>query len=252
MPALLVPQPAVGDALAPNSARASVVAQETCSDDVGIQYWGLGDPANGGFLKDPPDYAAGDVIEMYYDLYNNSCTDLSIMVELRGSVSDALIQNGDPNPDQYACLSGCVIPSSSRNQFIRVIWDLGKHPNADEEHVVASITVTAPGDFVDEDTSNNTATSAQFINIVNDPPVEPPDTPTPTLEPTDTPTPEPTDTPTPEPTLTPEPTETPTPESTPTPEPTETPTPEPTPARRNLHQTNTPTPTGHANPDATA
>ena len=244
MPALLVPQPAVGDALAPNSARASVVAQETCSDDVGIQYWGLGDPANGGFLKDPPDYAAGDVIEMYYDLYNNSCTDLSIMVELRGSVSDALIQNGDPNPDQYACLSGCAIPSSSRNQFIRVIWDLGKHPNADEEHVVASITVTAPGDFVDEDTSNNTATSAQFINIVNDPPVEPPDTPTPTLEPTDTPTPEPTDTPTPEPTLTPEPTETPTPESTPTPEPTETPTPEPTPAPTNTPRpTATPTPT---------
>ena len=75
MPALLVPQPAVGDALAPNSARASVVAQETCTDDVSISIdpnWGLGDPST-GTLKDPPDYSEGEDIAIYYTLENASC-----------------------------------------------------------------------------------------------------------------------------------------------------------------------------------
>ena len=47
-------------------------------------------------------------------------------------------------------------------------WDLGKHPNATGEKVVATITIDAPSDFSDTDTSNNSATSTDAINIVND------------------------------------------------------------------------------------
>ena len=164
-----------------------------------------------------------------------AATALTIAIQFSGSVSEAVIN--DSSDDGNDCLTECEIAAKTRLEYQNILWDLALHPNAQKERVVASITINAPDDFGDVDPTNNSVTSAQFINIVNDPPVEPPDTPTPTLEPTDTPTPEPTDTPTPEPTLTPEPTETPTPQSTPTPEPTETPTPEPTPA-----PTNTPTP----------
>ena len=246
LPAMLIPQAAVGDALEPGSAPASAVAQQTCSDDVSIQYWGLGDPANGGFLKDPPDYAAGDTIEMYYTLYNHSCTDLTIIVELRGSVSNAVIQNGGPSSDEYACLAECVIPSLTGYEYIQVIWDLGRHPNAEKEYVVAQVTVNSPDDFTDVAPDNNTVTSGQYINIVNDPPVEPvataTPTPMPTSTPTPTPTPTPTNTPTPTPTATPTPTPTPTATPTNTPTPTPEPTPTPTPAPEPT-ATATPTPT---------
>ena len=239
MPALLVPQPAVGDALAPDSTPASGMAQDTCTDDVSISIdpnWGLGDPST-GTLKDPPDYSEGEDIAIYYTLENASCTALTIAIQFSGSVSEAVIN--DSSDDGNDCLTECEIAAKTRLEYQNILWDLALHPNAQKERVVASITINAPDDFGDVDTTNNSVTSAQFINIVNDPPVEPPDTPTPTLEPTDTPTPEPTDTPTPEPTFTPEPTETPTPESTPTPEPTETPTPEPT---LTPEPTETPTP----------
>ena len=260
LPALLVPQPAVGDALAPDSAPAVVVAQETCTgtDDVSIYIdpsWGLGDPDNQGLLKDPPDYADEENVEIYYNLYNDSCTDLTITVELRGSVSNALIQNRDSNPDEYVCLTGCEVGARAGSDNIRVVWDLGRHPNADKEYVSATVRIDGPEGFTDVDPSNNTVTSGQYINIVNDPPVEPANTPTPTPEPTEeptptpestaTPTPEPTEEPTAIPTATPTPTLTPTPTHTPTPTPTPTntptPTPEPTP-------TNTPTPTATPTP----
>ncbi len=40
LPALLVPDPALGDALAPDGAAAPSVAQETCTDDVLIGNFG--------------------------------------------------------------------------------------------------------------------------------------------------------------------------------------------------------------------
>ena len=250
LPALLVPQPAVGDALAPDSASALEMAQPTCADDVSVfidPEWGLAEPDTGN-LKDPPNYSEGEDIAIYYTLENASCTALTITVQFSGSVSGVVIN--DSSDDGNDCLTECEIPANTRLEYQNILWDLALHPNAQKEHVVASITITSPDDFVDEDTSDNTVTSAQFINIVNDPPVEPPATPTPTPEPTATPTPEPTDTPTPQPTPTPVPTDTPTPEPTkeptPTPEPTEepTPTPEPTP-------TATPEPTPTATPTPT-
>ena len=54
-------------------------------------------------------------------------------------------------------------------------WDLSKHPNATGEKVVATVTVTAPDGFVDANPDNNTATSEQWINIVNEEPDPAPD-----------------------------------------------------------------------------
>lgn len=216
LPALLVPQPAVGDALAPDGMSAAVaVEQDTCTgtDDVSIyidSQWGLADPNNGYMLKDPPDYKDGDDVRIYFNIINSSCHEVSVTVKMTGSVSSATIYTTDPD-DSQTCFSGCNIAAETTFDMGNVGWDLGLHPNAQKERVVASISIASPDDFVDEDTSNNTVTSSQFINIVNDPPVEPPATPTPTPEPTDTPTPEPTHTPTPEPTPTATPTPTPLP-----------------------------------------
>ena len=61
LPALVVPQPAVGDALTPDGTPAPAVAQETCTgtDDVSIfidSQWGLFDFDNGYVtFKDPPE-----------------------------------------------------------------------------------------------------------------------------------------------------------------------------------------------------
>ena len=244
LPALVVPQPAVGDALAPDSAPAVVVAQETCTDDVSIQILGLADRIDWSF-KDPPNYTSDDNLGIFFNVTNHSCQDVSFTVQMAGSVSGSTIFTTDSD-DTHTCFSGCDIAAETTFDMGNVGWDLSRHPNAQKEHVVASITITAPDDFADEDTSNNTVTSAQFINIVNDPPVEPANTPTPSPEPTEepTPTPEPTETPTPEPTEEPTATPTATPTPTLTPTPTHTPTPTPTP-------TNTPTPTPEPTPTAT-
>ena len=73
-----------------------------------------------------------------------------------------------------ACLEGCTI-SPGGTLYGNVGWDLAQHPNTTGEHVVATVTVTSPADFNDADTSNNTATSAQSINIVNEEPDPAPD-----------------------------------------------------------------------------
>ena len=267
LPALLVPQPAAGDAIAPDSAAAMAVAQDTCTDDVSIvidSQWGLSDPNNFYQLKDPPDYKDGDNVEIYFDVNNHSCQAVTVTVAMTGSVSEATIYTSALD-DSQTCFSGCDIDAGKFFTGL-VEWDLARHLNANKEHVVASITIDSPADFTDVDTSNNTVTSAQYINIVNDPPVQPPDTPTPTPTatpvptatptpeptPTPTPTPEPTATPTPTPTATPTPTPTntptPTPTATPTPTPTHTPTPTATPTPT---PTNTPTPTPTATPTPT-
>lgn len=246
LPALVVPQPAVGDALPPDGTPAPAVAQGTCNgtDDVSIEILGLSDFDNNYELKDPPDYQGGANIWIYFDATNHSCQEVSVTVNMTGSVSGATIYT-TTDDDSQTCFSGCNITAEGTFSG-SVGWDLSRHPNAQKEHVIASITITAPDNFADEDTSNNTVTSAQFINIVNDPPVEPANTPTPTPEPTEepTPTPEPTETPTPEPTEEPTATPTATPTPTLTPTPTHTPTPTPTP-------TNTPTPTPEPTPTPT-
>ena len=247
LPALLVPQPAVGDVLAPDGAPASAVAQDTCSDDVSIEILGLADRIDWSF-KDPPDYTSDDNLGIFFNLTNHSCQDVSITVAMKGSVSGATIYTTDSN-DGHTCFSGCDIAAGETFDQGNVGWDLGRHPNAEKEYVVAKVTVNSPDGFTDVDPDNNTVTSAQFINIVNDPPVEPPDTPTqtPTATPTATPTPTPTATATATPTATPTPsatpTHTPTATATATPTPTTAPTPTPT-----ATATATPTPTATPEP----
>ena len=111
------------------------------------------------------------------------------------------------------------------------------------------MTITSPAGFTDVDPSNNTVTSAQYINIVNNPPYVPPATATPT--PTHTPTPTATATPTPTPEATATPTPEPTPTHTPTPTPTNTPTPAATPTPTPVPPTPTPTPTPEPTPTPT-
>ena len=190
------------------------LAQEACSGDVSISIQGLADPNNNYQLKDPPDYKAEDDVRIYFKVnYSDDC-DVDITVELRGSVSDAVIGNADP--DGEACLSGCNIADVA-GSLLQVSWDLENHPNTQGEYVIATVTVDSSSNFTDTDASNNSATSTKFINIVNE---EPAETATPTpVPPTPTPTPvPPTHTPTPVP-----------PTATPTPvPPTPTPTPLPT------------------------
>ena len=133
-------------------------------------------------LKDPPDYKAGDEIRIYYDVFNSSCQDLTITVDLVGSISGAKIHNDDKISDP--CTEGCVIESENR-RYGNAKWDMSKHPNETGEQVVATIKINAPGDFTDTKPDNNSVTSAQSINIVNDPPVVvPAPNPPPAAEPT--------------------------------------------------------------------
>ena len=138
LPALLVPQPAMGDALAPDGAPASGVAQADCTgtDDVEIVIMGLADFDNGYVLKDPPDYEAGASIWIYFDVTNNSCQEVSVTVGMTGSVSKAAIYTTTDPDHSQTCFSGCEI--SAIDKFTgNVGWDLSKHPNASKEKVVA-------------------------------------------------------------------------------------------------------------------
>ena len=247
-------------------APVAMVGQQDCTDDVRIDMQGLFDRLDFTF-KDPPDYTAEDDLGIYFQITNASCRAVDITVGFRGSVSDATIYNRD-GVDKDACLEGCTI-SEGGVFYGNVGWDLGRHPNTRNEYVIGTITIDGPDDFTDETSSNNTATSTEWINIVNPvsatatPTPTPPSTstPTPTATPapaaTNTPTPTPTATPTataaPPATSTPIPTATPTPEaiSTPSPTPTRTATPSAT-ATPMMVATNTPTPTATPTPEATA
>ena len=147
-------------------------AQQGCDrdDDVSVaisDQWGLFERTT-YILKDPPDYKAGDDIGIFYDITNSSCRDVRVTVDLKGSVSKATIHNID-DTDDMACLEGCTINAGDTLNG-NVGWDLGKHPNATDEKVIATVTVTAPAGFVDANPGNNSATSAQAINIVNEAP----------------------------------------------------------------------------------
>ena len=163
--------PAGGAALAPASTPQSASPQQDCANDVSVtisSQWGVVEPDT-YTLKDPPDYKAGDNIRIYYDVTNFSCSiPVDVTVELRGSESDALIHNADET-DVMACLEGCTI-NAGEPLYGNVGWDLANHPNAQGEKVVATVTVTAPDDFGDANPENNTVTSEQWINIVNEEP----------------------------------------------------------------------------------
>ena len=142
----------------------SAAPQQSCVDDVSITV----DAVWEGFtytLADPPDYADGDDIWIAYTVSNNSCGEITVTVTLAGSVSEATIHDADGST--APCADGCTIAAGSP-EYGTVQWDLGQHPNATGEKVVATVTIDAPSDFSDTDTSNNSATSTDAINIVND------------------------------------------------------------------------------------
>ena len=153
-----------GQASLPTEVVEGAVLQQDCVDDVSVKDVGIYDSDYD--LDEPPDYASDAQIVIYYDVTNSSCRNVTVTVELKGSVTGADIHNTDET-DDMACLEGCTINTDDNILYGNVGWDLGKHPNAQGEKVVATVTVTAPADFDDTDTSNNTATSAQSINIVN-------------------------------------------------------------------------------------
>ena len=170
--ASLWPHFAGGPASRPVETVEGAVLQQSCLDDVSIQNLSVYDRGNNYVFKDPRDYADGDDIVIFYDVVNSSCQEVTVTVTLKGSVSNAAIHDADGS--SAPCTKGCTIAAGeTKNENVQ--WDLGKHPNAIGEKVVATVTITAPDGFVDADTSNNTATSAQSINIVNEEPDPAPD-----------------------------------------------------------------------------
>ena len=142
----------------------SAHSRQPCVDDVSISVDGVWE----GFtytLADPPDYSDGDAIWIAYTVTNNSCGDVTVTVALTGSVSAAAIHDADGST--APCADGCSIPAGS-SEYGTVQWDLSKHPNATGEKVVATVTVDAPPGFTDTDSSNNSDTSTESINIVNE------------------------------------------------------------------------------------
>ena len=148
----------------PAETAEGATSRQSCVDDVSVTV----DAVWEGFtytLAVPPDYADGDDIWIAYTVTNNSCSVVTVTVALTGSVSGATIHDADGST--APCADGCNIPAGSP-EYGTVLWNLGKHPNATSEKVVATITIDAPSDFNDTDTSNNSATSSEFINIVNE------------------------------------------------------------------------------------
>jgi len=173
--AVMWPHLTGGQASMPAEVAEGAVLQQDCTDDVSVtisSQWGVIERTT-YTLKDPPDYKAGDDIGIYYDVTNSSCRNVTVTVALKGSVSEATIHNIDAT-DDMACLEGCTINSGVTLNG-SVGWDLDKHPNATGEKVVATVTVTAPDGFIDANPDNNTATSTQAINIVNEEPDPAPD-----------------------------------------------------------------------------
>ena len=151
----------------PSKITEGATAPQSCVEDVSIQNLSVYDRGNGYIFKDPPNYGDGDDIVIFYDVVNASCQEVTVTVTLAGSVSEATIHDADGSI--APCTDGCII-AAGLPEYGTVQWDLGKHPNATGEKVVATITIDAPSDFSDTDTSNNSATSTDAINIVNDVP----------------------------------------------------------------------------------
>ena len=146
--------------------------QESCTDDVSITY--LLPVANQSTrLEDPPDYGPDDELLIYYGVENFSCQDVSVSVALTGSVSKSRIHDAADSGD--ACLTECTIDSASSVEsgwYGGVVkWDLAAHPAVSGEHVVATLSILSPSDFVDAEADNNVNTSVAAINVVHPEPV---------------------------------------------------------------------------------
>ena len=146
--------------------------QESCTDDVSITY--LLPVANQSTrLEDPPDYGPDDELWIYYGVENFSCQDVSVSVALTGSVSKSRIHDAADSGD--ACLTECTIDSASSVEsgwYGGVVkWDLAAHPAVSGEHVVATLSILSPSDFVDAEADNNVNTSVAAINVVHPEPV---------------------------------------------------------------------------------
>ena len=167
--------PPVGAEFASGELRAVAASanQDTCADDLKIKVWDPADPQLNYNLKDPPDYSGDDEIRIYYDVHNVGCRDVSVVVELHGSQTGALIHNADPESDH--CPDGCTIAAGEQH-YGNVRWNLNQHPAATDERVIATVIVTAPEDFNDADPTNDTSTSDLGINILpeGDPPADDP------------------------------------------------------------------------------
>jgi len=157
-------QIAGGQASLPAEVVEGATSQQDCVDDVKVTAPWVGELDY--TLKTPPDYSGDDQIFIYYDVTNSSCQEITVTVVLTGSVSGATIHVASSGTEEN-CTEGCDIDAGATHNG-NVEWDLSKHPNATGEKVVATITIDAPSDFNDTNTSNNTATSAQAINIVNE------------------------------------------------------------------------------------
>ena len=166
------PHPAGGAALAPAPTPQSAAPQQDCPDDVSIGWLAVYDRGNGYEFQVPPDYADGDDIAIFYDVVNSSCRAVTVTVTLTGSVSEETIHIKDSAGEP--CTTSCTVPANSTISG-NDQWDLGQHPNTTGEKVVATITVTAPDGFVDANPDDNTATSKESINIVNEEPDPTPD-----------------------------------------------------------------------------
>ena len=160
------------------------VGQDSCSGDVSITVQGLYDRP-GYTFKDPPNYSEEDNLGIFYQVnYSGSC-EFNITVELRGSVSDAVIGNTDAE-DGMACLTGCDIADVA-GSYLQAGWDLENHPNTEER-----ARSRYRNRRFDQQLHRYRYFQQQrdlyrvFINIVNE---EPAATPTPTaVPPTPTPT----------------------------------------------------------------
>ena len=167
------PHAAGGAALAPVETPQRAAAQQGCTtDDVSVTAPWVAEGVGYTLEKSPPDYADGDDIRIYYDVTNSSCHEVTVTVALTGSVSGATIHISDATAE--TCRTECTIEAGGTLRW-NDGWDLGKHPNTTGEKVVATVTVTAPDGFADANPDNNSATSAQSINIVNEEPDPAPD-----------------------------------------------------------------------------
>ena len=161
--------PAGGAALAPAPTPQSAAPHQDCVHDVEIEVEGVYDFNNFPTysLLDPPNYADGDSIWISYKVTNASCHDVTVTVALTGSESGETIYIESSSSEP--CTTGCAVLANGVTYGYDQ-WDLGQHPNTTGEKVVATVTVISPEDFDDTDTSNDTATSTQAINIVNEEP----------------------------------------------------------------------------------
>ena len=142
------------------SAFAHPDAPSLCVDDVGVSLLGILDTENN--LRDPPHYWPDETLNVAYRVYNYSCaTDVQARVELSATQTGKAIEDSDA-----PCLAGCLLPAGAQVEAIAV-WPLARVPQAIGERVAASISVSSPAGFDDNNLHNDDATAQQRINVVH-------------------------------------------------------------------------------------